>query len=208
MSHENAKQPGADKVAGEKDQEPVTAKQPGGKKNEEFSMFAPEVSSEFLRSLINGSDDAIISKSLDGKITGWNPAADVSGKYRGSPIMSSGSRCMEPCGGAGAWTAFCNCISARFFSTHSTRDSFSLAGFFGAGSLPGVGLRLTVVQTYVDAPLRGSGGTGGASPVLSFPQYPRAGRGTSSAKHALRMSPSVRSYLRATMPAPFDQTSR
>ena len=89
MSHENAKQPGADKVAGEKDQEPVTAKQPGGKKNEEFSMFAPEVSSEFLRSLINGSDDAIISKSFDGKITGWNPAAEKIFGYKSNEIIGA-----------------------------------------------------------------------------------------------------------------------
>ncbi len=50
-------------------------------------MFAPEVSSEFLRSLINGSDDAIISKSLDGKITGWNPAAEKIFGYKSNEII-------------------------------------------------------------------------------------------------------------------------
>ena len=50
-------------------------------------MFSPEVSSEFLRSLINGSDDAIISKSLDGRITGWNPAAERIFGYSADEIV-------------------------------------------------------------------------------------------------------------------------
>src|SRR5688500_9840881 len=36
----------------------------------------PETSVELLASLVQGSDDAIVSASLDGEITSWNDAAE------------------------------------------------------------------------------------------------------------------------------------
>ena len=56
-------------------------------KNERLPGFTPEASFEFLQSLVNGSNDAIISKSLDGKITGWNPAAERMFGYKSSEIL-------------------------------------------------------------------------------------------------------------------------
>jgi hypothetical protein len=135
---------------------------------------------------------------------------NVRGRNRGSPIMSSGRRCMEPCGCARVGTDFSACISARFLRTHSTSGSFSLAGCFGLGFWTGLSDdRESALQVYVDRPLfRRGGGAGRASPDLTFVNCPRSGLGTSKAKHAFRMSPSVRLYLRATALTLFDQTSR
>lgn len=51
------------------------------------STTSDGVSAEFLRSLVNGSDDAIISKTLEGLVTSWNPAAEVMFGYQASEII-------------------------------------------------------------------------------------------------------------------------
>lgn len=44
--------------------------------NKDLTMFSPDLTEEFLRSLVSGSDDAIVTKNLDSIITSWNPAAE------------------------------------------------------------------------------------------------------------------------------------
>ncbi|MGN6580420.1 MAG: putative bifunctional diguanylate cyclase/phosphodiesterase [Bordetella sp.] len=55
-------------------------------------MLPAQVSLQFLSSLIEGSDDAIVSKTLDGIITSWNPAAEkmfgyMAGEIIGQPVQ-------------------------------------------------------------------------------------------------------------------------
>lgn len=117
--------------------------------------------------------------------------------------MSSGRRCIEPRGDVGARTSPLALSSAVFFITLSTSDSLGFAGVSGLDcvsfdldldlglliSVDPVAARGTFLHVNVDGPrFRGSGGIGGGLPALTFAQYPWIGVGTSSAKHAFRMS--------------------
>lgn len=54
---------------------------------EPMPITSDVVSEELLRSLVNGSDDAIISKTLEGLVTSWNPAAETMFGYQASEII-------------------------------------------------------------------------------------------------------------------------
>ncbi len=55
--------------------------------NKDLAMFSPDLTEDFLRSLVSGSDDAIITKTLDGKITSWNPAAELIFGYSAKEML-------------------------------------------------------------------------------------------------------------------------
>lgn len=57
--------------------------------NNDLAMVRPELTEEFLRSLVNGSDDAIITKTLEGIVTSWNPAAEKMFGYTAEEMIGA-----------------------------------------------------------------------------------------------------------------------
>lgn len=59
-------------------------------------MIPAQVPLQFLSSLIEGSDDAIVSKTLDGIITSWNPAAERMFGYPAGEIIGQSVQKLFP----------------------------------------------------------------------------------------------------------------